>query len=577
MSRSTAVTPFFSLACLLFVVACAPGAPAPQSGNQSSAAPRISRTLVIMSGAELPSFAAKPLRTLPNPRAAGEIVLNANLSYIDERGLPLPFLAQALPQLGTDSWQVFPDGRMETVYRLKPNLIWHDGQPLTTEDYVFAWRVYGTPELGVVENAGFRLIADVVAPSPETLIIRWKEPYAEAGSVRPTTGQGGVIIAPLPRHLLEATYLERQAESFIALPFWTTDYIGAGPWKLERREAGAFFEASAFDGFVFGRPKIDRVRVIYQPDSNTAVANMLSGEAHYSVSALLHGEEGLALERTWATNNGGRVIWETDIAKGQEIQMRPEFAVPTQLATDTRVRQALAFAIDRATLTEVITVGKGILREIYSHPNTDYYSTVVNTVSLRYQYDPRRVEELLQQAGFSRGPDGFWLTPSGERFTLEQWYLAGATNERDSAILIDTFRRLGIDASSNVFGIQRSSNEERVKTSGMFGGSLGFVPDRYHSRDVASAANRWGGRNRFGFNSPELDQWIDAYHAALDRSERIRHLAQMERVAMEQLPAIPTYYTAVVIAHAASLKGVLPNVVPEAGEERGIWSWEWQS
>src|SRR5204863_9790894 len=271
---------------------------------------------------------------------------------------------------------------------------------------------------------------------------------------------------------------------------------GAGPSKLERREAGAFFEASAFDGFVFGRPKIDRVKVIYQPDSNTAVANMLSGEAHYSVSALLHGEEGLALERTWATNQGGRVIWETDIAKGQELQSRPEFAVPTQLATDVRVRQALAFAIDRATLTEVITVGKGLLREIYTHPNADYYDTVLSAVSTRYSYDPRRVEQLLLQAGFTRGSDGFWLTPGGERFTLEQWYLAGATNERDSVILVDTFRRLGIDATSNVFGIQRNSNEERVKTSGMFGGSLGFQPDRYHSREIATAANRWQGRNR---------------------------------------------------------------------------------
>jgi ABC-type transport system substrate-binding protein len=64
--------------------------------------------------------------------------------------------------------------------------------------------------------------------------------------------------------------------------------------------------------------------------------------------------------------------------------------------------------------------------------------------------------------------------------------------------------------------------------------------------------------------------------AALDRSERVQLLAQMERVAMEQLPAIPTYYTAVVIAHVAALKGVLPNVVPDAGEERGIWNWEWQ-
>src|SRR5205823_510761 len=108
-----------------------PAAPASSGGEQRAPAPRISQTLVIMSGAELPSFAAKPLQTLPNPRAAGEIVLNANLTFIDERGLPQPFLAEALPQLGTDTWQVFPDGRMETVFRLKPNLTWHDGRPLT--------------------------------------------------------------------------------------------------------------------------------------------------------------------------------------------------------------------------------------------------------------------------------------------------------------------------------------------------------------------------------------------------------------------------------------------------------------
>jgi peptide/nickel transport system substrate-binding protein len=570
MTGRFAVFPMLGLA-LVLAAACTSAPTTSGARQQPAGAPGAGRTLVIMSGAELPSFAYKPLQQLPNPRAAGKEILNANLVYIDERGLPRPFLAEALPELNTSTWLVLPDGRMETTYQLRPNLTWHDGTPLSAEDFAFAWRVYGTPELGVAEIIGFRAIEDVSAPDPRTVVIRWKDRYAEAGQVV------GSVLAPLPRHLLEQPYQERQGESFIGLPFWTSEYVGAGPWKLDRREAGAFFEATAFAGFVFGRPKIERIRVIYQSDSNTAVANMLSGEAHYSVTALLHGEEGLTLERAWATNNGGKVIWETDIAKGQEIQMRPEFAVPTQLATDVRVRQALAFAIDRATLTEVITIGKGLLREIYTHPQSEHYETVLRAVTTRYAYDPRRVQQLLEEAAFTRGSDGFWLTPTGERFTLEQWYLAGATNERDSVILVDTFRRLGIDASSNVFGIQRASNEERVKSPGMFGGSLGFLPDRYHSREIARADNRWLGRNRFGFSHPDLDRFIEAYNASLDRSERIQNLAQMERVAMEQLPAIPTYYTAVVIAHAATLTGVLPNAVPEAGEERGIWNWAWQS
>ena len=51
---------------------------------------------------------------------------------IDGSGLPQPYLAEALPELGTSSWQVLPEGRMETTYRLRPGLIWHDGTPFTS-------------------------------------------------------------------------------------------------------------------------------------------------------------------------------------------------------------------------------------------------------------------------------------------------------------------------------------------------------------------------------------------------------------------------------------------------------------
>lgn len=568
MNRSSAF-PLIALG-LLLATACAPAASSTTTGESRSSAPGAGRTLVIISGGELPSFAPKPLSPETSSARAGmgKATLNAVLSYMDDRGSPHPFLSEGLPELSTDTWRLLADGRMETTYRLMPNLTWHDGQPVTSADFVFARQVYATPDFGLADSAGFRSIEDVQALDGRTFVILWKERYFEAGQLQ-------TELPPLPKHLLERPFQASPA-SFIGLPYWTSEYVGLGPWKLERREPGAFFEASAFDGFVFGRPKIERVRVMYQIDPNIVVATMLAGEGHLTDSALLHGEDGITLELAWQQSKAGLVQWTTDIAKVQEFQMRPEFAVPPQLATDARVRQALAFAIDRVTLTEICTAGKGLIREIYSHPQADYYDTVLRAVPNRYPYDVRRAEQLLLQAGFTRGGDGGWRTPSGERFTFEQYGLGGTTDEKDSAIILENLRRFGIEANTHVFATARQSQEERAKISGMLNGS-NPLPDRYHSRTAAGPANRWTGNNRYGFVSLELDRYIDGYLNTVDRVERVENLAQMERVAMEEMPAIPTYYHAVVIAHAASLKGVVQNLLREGGTERMMWRWEWQS
>jgi peptide/nickel transport system substrate-binding protein len=569
----------------LVVSACSSGSPTtrtdsvparsdPSGSAAQPTAPRIDRTLVMMSSGEPASFATKQI--VPSGAATGKgteakVVLNAALAFLDERGLPYPVLAESLPQLNSGDWRVFPDGKMETIYHLKPNLTWHDGQPLTAEDFVFAWRVYAVPDHGVANSAGFKFIEEVTAPDPRTVHIRWKGPYTGAGGV------DGTVFSPLPRHLLEQPFQTLAADPFLSLPFWTSEYVGAGPWKLSRNEPGAFFEATAFDGFVFGRPKIDRVRVTYVPDSNTAVANMLSGNSHYVIESLLFGEEGLVLEQQWGPG-GGTVLWESILGRVLDFQYRPEYAVPQQLATDVRVRQAVAYAIDKEATMAAVTAGKGILRDVFTHPDADYYNEVIRSVSTQVRYDPRRAEQLLLDAGFTRGADGFWAGPTGQRFTLEQWYIGSTTNERESHILVDSWRRFGIDASSHLWGVQRTSNEDRSKTSGVFAGAGhndGYAT--YHSSLIPRPETRWTGGNRLGFTTPEFDRLIDAYDTALDRTQRIQHIVQMERMVAEGMNAIVLYYSPRVIAHVPNLKGVVKNLIPEAGPERRIWQWEWQA
>ena len=199
-------------------------------------------------------------------------LFNAALTLVDDEGNPRPYLAEALPQLNSDNWKVFPDGTMETIYRLKPNLVWHDGTPLTAEDFVFAWKVYSSPDLVTVGTRPHNAVEEVTAPDPRTVVIAWRYPYYDAGILNTNW-------TPLPRHLLEEALPEGR-DFFLNRPYWTTEFVGLGPYRLDRGERGAFIEGSSFEGHVWGKPRIDRIPIVFIGDAEVVFANLLSGEGH---------------------------------------------------------------------------------------------------------------------------------------------------------------------------------------------------------------------------------------------------------------------------------------------------------
>ena len=98
---------------------------------------------------------------------------------------------------------------MRTTYRLRPNLSWHDGEAMTADDYIFSWRVYSTPEVGLSRQPPFDAIDQVSAPDARTLVIDWKRPYPDAAHMA-----GREVNYPaLPRHLLEADFSPDNVEA----------------------------------------------------------------------------------------------------------------------------------------------------------------------------------------------------------------------------------------------------------------------------------------------------------------------------------------------------------------------------
>lgn len=203
--------------------------------NSPAAESTQSRALVMVVDVEVQTL--NPKTTGPTNPARTTRIFNAGLTLIDPRDGVHPYMVEALPQLNTDTWRVASDGSMETVWRLRPGLLWHDGTPITAEDFAFAYRVYANSSLGIFGPAPQSLMTEVVGTDPRTLVIRWSITYPDAD--RLTDGSFGA----LPRHVLEPAFtaFERDPaarDAFLALPYWTTKYVGSGPYRLTSWERG---------------------------------------------------------------------------------------------------------------------------------------------------------------------------------------------------------------------------------------------------------------------------------------------------------------------------------------------------
>jgi len=120
----------------------------------------------------------------------------------------------------------------------------------------------------MTRNIAYEAVERVEAPDPQTIVVHWKKPFIDAD--RMFSRQ---YAFPLPKHLLEDPYNEDKP-NVLQHPYWTTDYVGAGPFKLREFARGSHLILEANDRYLLGKPKIDEIEIRFIPDSNTLVANI---------------------------------------------------------------------------------------------------------------------------------------------------------------------------------------------------------------------------------------------------------------------------------------------------------------
>jgi ABC-type transport system substrate-binding protein len=380
-------------------------------------------------------------------------------------------------------------------------------------------------------------------------------------------------LPPLPRQLLEGPFATESADGFLAHPYWAREFLGLGPYRVTGWEPGSFIDAEGFAGHVAGRPKIDRLRILFISNENTALANMLSGEVELAVGSALRVPQLVTLTQEWAPRQGGVVFYLFPIWRGFIVQFLPSLTSPRALL-DLRVRRALAHAIDRPALNEAVNAGLGLEADYYLPPN-GLWGPEPQQATVKHGYDLPRSQQLMREAGFARNVDGIYASPAEGPFIME--VRAGREAGSELAAVANYWETVGFKVDQRIIppALQLDA-ETRFGAPGLFLTSqratdrtaLAPIPGNIPTPD-----NGWRGGASLTWTDPEYTRLVEQFSTSLDRAQRGEQLTQMARIFSEELAALSLYFLPEGWAAAASLTG--PNRVPN--EANVLWNthqWE---
>ncbi len=437
-----------------------------------------------------------------------------------------------------------PDGTMVTTYKLRPNIRWHDGTPMSPQDFVFSWKVANDRTLPISIRPIARQINAVDTPDDLTLVLRWAGPFPLAERI------SGPDMMPLPFHLLSEVY-ESDKEAFQRLPYWGAGFVGVGPYRLHEWVPGSHVVAQAFDGYYAGRAKIDTITFRFISDEQTTIANIVSGGVDGQLRGLDFQQVLLAKNELERRGSKPYVIVQPTFHRMIRVQYDDRIGGglgprPSEI-TDVRVRRGLLHAIDRDTMAETIYPGYGIAADVMMPTDDPKYAWVKDVV-VRYPYDQRRAQDLLVEAGWRRGADGMFRNAAGDPISLYHQTTIGGQWEAAQTIAAASWRAVGIpQVEEHVIPQAARGDRETNSQFRSFNGAVVRFDTLTYTRqflisECPTPATRWAGTNVGCYQDAEMDRVSQALLTTLVPAEQQRLWREWTQLFVRDLPALPLFY-----------------------------------
>jgi len=425
-----------------------------------------------------------------------------------------------------ESWQVSDDG-LRFTFKLRPNITFSDGTPLTAEDVAFTYRFIMDPRIKAPrERAYYEKMASVTADGPRSVEFVFKEPYFDS-----LTLAGGMSI--MAKHFYEP-YLQEpgrfnQSKGLL---------LGSGPYRLVDPKNWTP------DKGVIELERNPRYWGLVQPSFNRIIWKIIENETArltsyrngeidtYSAQPreykkrLLKDKKLMARSQNFEylpPTSGYRYIGWNQKRKGK----------PTRFA-DKRVRQAMAYLSDKQRIVDEIMLGYGEPAVGPFNPQGKQHAADLTLRTL----DIKKAKDLLKQAGYddSNG-DGVLEDESGKPFRFELVYPQGSEQYTSLVLFLkDAYARAGVQLvpKATEWSVMIDLLDKKDFEAISLGWSANLESDLYQI--FHGDQSKDNGDNFINYRNPKLDKLIEKARSSVDEDKRMPLWQEAERILYEDQP-----------------------------------------
>ncbi|MFC1926237.1 ABC transporter substrate-binding protein [Chloroflexota bacterium] len=417
-----------------------------------------------------------------------------------------------VPQLASE-WAYNASDNSYT-FKLQENVKWHDGTDFTADDVVFTYNYTEQHPYQWVDNS---IVKSIEALDEHTVKLYLSEPYAPL--LQDVAGAQPI----LPKHIWEDVTVPEE--------FLTAEaVVGTGPYMLAdySKEHGTYlYEAN--DGYYLGKPVVKEIRFVKVAAEMTPAA-LKEGSVD---SASIPAEAGDDIRDAGFTVISGPPSWNGKLTINH--QQEP--------LSSEKFRQALAYAIDREAMVQIVYRGHAMAGSLGILPPTSVW---YNPDTPQYQYDPGKARQLIEGLGYYMEGDHF--VKNGQ--TLKLSLIAAADYKDLGQFITQQLEQIGIDIDFQI--LEGKTVDAKVGAwdfdLSIYGHGGLFDPSILQRNILGEGFNS----ARYSSNT-ELTQLLKAQLTEMDAQQRKDMVFQIQELYAEDVPALTLYYPKSYWAHDGSL------------------------